>query len=510
VDWVRAEIDGVPVFWSQEAVDDDADGDLRVGLVFRVGQADEPLPQRGITHLVEHLALRRVGLAVDHVNGEVDATTTTFFRHGSADEVVSFVRLVCESLRALPTDRAAAEVQLLRTEAAGRSPGPLGPMLIWRYGAATYGMSGYAEFGLGHHTPDALQEWADQWFTRGNAVLWLVGGPPPAGLRVDLPDGPRMPPPRPSSALPCTPAFFPERADGVGMLSVVERGAAAMAYGLLLRKTLYQVLRSDLGVSYGPGVSYDRRDARDAHIVAFADGLPEVHERLVAGFVDVLDRLVDTPPLDADVAEVTTTLRRRMTGNRAAPGLAVGAAMAHLVGAEPVTSARLAGEIDELTAADVRAVAATVRENALLMVPSGVRPPGDRYVLAPQSAPGTVEGQVLLPVGDGRARLVVGPVGVTRVVGRQFTTVSFAECRLVLAWPDGSRQLFDSSGFTVHVDPSEYQDGQIATSVIDRFVPSSVVLVQPARPAKTASPSPVPAAVPPPPPTGRRGLFRRR
>ncbi len=42
-----------------------ADGPLTAGLVFRVGCADEPLSRRGLTHLVEHLALHRQGL-IEH------------------------------------------------------------------------------------------------------------------------------------------------------------------------------------------------------------------------------------------------------------------------------------------------------------------------------------------------------------------------------------------------------------------------------------------------------------
>jgi zinc protease len=124
VDWIRTEVDGVPTYWSPQ------DGDLRAGLVFRVGQADEPLARRGLTHLVEHLSLHSVGRPHDHVNGEVDATTTTFRADGTAEEVIAFLAATCRSLRDLPTDRLALENQVLRTEAAGRASAPGAPMLV--------------------------------------------------------------------------------------------------------------------------------------------------------------------------------------------------------------------------------------------------------------------------------------------------------------------------------------------------------------------------------------------
>ena len=90
-------------------------------MVFRVGQADEPLAQRGITHLIEHLAPHSADQPLGHVNGEVGATLTTFHRQGSADEVTAFVHAVCQGLRDLPADRVPAEVQVLHPCASGSS-----------------------------------------------------------------------------------------------------------------------------------------------------------------------------------------------------------------------------------------------------------------------------------------------------------------------------------------------------------------------------------------------------
>nr|WP_284289957.1 hypothetical protein [Angustibacter aerolatus] len=77
----RDEVDGVPTFWVP------AEGPLRASLVFRTGQADEPLPRRGLTHLVEHLALHGRDSVRRPVNGSVSLLHTRFDVMGEPDEV---------------------------------------------------------------------------------------------------------------------------------------------------------------------------------------------------------------------------------------------------------------------------------------------------------------------------------------------------------------------------------------------------------------------------------------
>ena len=51
---------------------------MHAGLIFRVGRADETLARPGITHLLEHLALHRHGLADYHYNGATGRAITHF------------------------------------------------------------------------------------------------------------------------------------------------------------------------------------------------------------------------------------------------------------------------------------------------------------------------------------------------------------------------------------------------------------------------------------------------
>ena len=77
----QAEVDGVPTLFAPD------DGPVRAGLVFRVGQADETLPTAGMTHLLEHLVLHRIGMTSHRANGSTEAFTTTFLMQGSPSGV---------------------------------------------------------------------------------------------------------------------------------------------------------------------------------------------------------------------------------------------------------------------------------------------------------------------------------------------------------------------------------------------------------------------------------------
>ena len=73
----RTEVDGVDCFWQEDGA-----GDLLVGLLFRVGFADESFRTSGISHLAEHLALPTAPLAGVDYNGTVDCLMTLLWARG--------------------------------------------------------------------------------------------------------------------------------------------------------------------------------------------------------------------------------------------------------------------------------------------------------------------------------------------------------------------------------------------------------------------------------------------
>ncbi|MEU7279050.1 insulinase family protein [Streptomyces sp. NPDC045431] len=484
-------------------------GPASAGLLFRVGSADETLATRGITHLVEHLALHRHGIdgvGPHHYNGTTDATHTHFHVTGDPAEVVAYLNDVCAALRDLPVERLETEKEILRTEAAGRGTGPHSDVPLWRYGAQGHGLASYHELGLPRLDAAAIRHWAATRFTRENAVLWISCDSPsgdlPEGLDVRLPSGPRHPMPAVTSALPHTPAFF-HGDDGVVVLdAVVRRSTAAGVFSDVLGKALFRELRQKGGLSYTADSDYAPRDADFATITALADALPRKQDAVVGGFIDVLAALRAGRVDEADFAAVRAA-RRKMYE---VPDLAAAQLPAYALGL--LTGHPLPGkdtylaELDALTPADLHAVAQEVWANALLKVPGGRGADWAGFHEAPSRSAEVLEGRRHPHRTDSRAALVVGAEGVSLVSPGNQASVRYDQCAAVLAFPDGARHLIGLDGMSVSVEPTLYEVTPAALAPIDAAVPPQVVVPMPVR-----SPDRIPqpeARRPEPPVPGQR------
>src|SRR5690349_12432377 len=293
----QLEVDGIPTLLAPTT------GAMHAGLVFRVGQADETLARKGITHLVEHLALHSLGVADYHYNGATGVEHTYFHMQGTATEITDFLTGVCAALQSLPMARLATEKEILRTERNSRGTGAGESLALWRHGARDFGLPAYPEWGLAALIADDLQEWVARYFTRDNAALWIAGNEIPAGLRLGLPNGTRQPAPVPSSALPMTPAWFGGSAGAVAWDTVVRRGARAALFTKILERRMFRELRQEAGLSYTVSADYEPRDGGTAVITAVADALPEKQGAVLGGLVDLLAAL-RVGRIDTD--EVTT------------------------------------------------------------------------------------------------------------------------------------------------------------------------------------------------------------
>ncbi|WP_239091075.1 insulinase family protein [Asanoa iriomotensis] len=489
----RTEVDGVPTLVAPTV------GPPRAGLVFRVGQADETLARRGITHLVEHLALHPIGGSAYHHNGNTGLTTTTFYAQGEPDDLVDFFTRLCGSLAALDTGRLAMERDVLRTEEHGRGSGPTRDLPLWRYGSRGYGLVSYPEWGLHALTADDLLAWVAAHFTRENAVLWVAGDGVPAGLRLDLPSGHRQPVPAPTSALPATPAFF-AGGPSTATDTVVPESAAAIVYAHLLQRRLYKALRLDTGLSYTTAVEYAERGDGNAVIAAYVDALDEKQDAVLGGVIDVLAALRAAPAQPADLAVAVSGAVRDAGGVDAAAGLLPTQSFRLLTG-------RPLGDVDtevaalgEVTAEAAHAVAQEAHKAALLMAPPrGAAWAG--YAPAPTTSETRIRGRDHARTSGDGPHLHVGDDGVS-VVGTddEAATVRYAECTVMLAHPDGRRVLIGHDGMVVVADPAVY--AALNVEAIDRRVPPEVVVRMPGQPSASPAPGSVAAA--------RRWLSRRR
>lgn len=479
----QLEVDGVPTLLAPAA------GPVRAGLVFRVGVADETLARRGVTHLLEHLALAPFGLLDHDANGTTEALFSSFVVRGGPEEVVAFLHTVCGNLCDPPTDRLDMEREILAVEESGRPRGGLGRMPLWRHGARDHGLVSYPEYGLPGITGDDLREWATSRFTRGNAVLFLTGDEVPRGLRLPLPEGERRPVPPPSSALPHTPAYFSDGAGLVALDAVVRRRAAAVVYASVLERELYRTLRQEEGLSYQVAAGYQPLGDGTASLRVLANSSPDRQDALLGGFVDTLATLrvgrIASTDRDVAVARRVDALAHPEADADRLPQCARDL----LTGAPLRDLDELRAEFVAVTVDDLRDVAREAAASALLLVPAGLRADWAGFTAAPTFSDDSVEGTIHQGRSDD-SQLIVGADGVTGVDGENLVTVRYADCAALLLWPDGARRLIGHDSIVVHVEPNLFEPVP-DLAVVDRAVPADRHVTMPARPDD---------AIPPPPP----------
>ncbi|MBB5868054.1 putative Zn-dependent peptidase [Allocatelliglobosispora scoriae] len=476
---IETELDGVPVFLSP------APGPMRAGLMFRVGRADETLATTGITHLVEHLALYRHGVADYHYNGATAEWITHFAVSGTPEHVVDYLAGVCEALADLPMARLDAEKSILRTEAAGRQRGPVSAMATWRYGAQGQGLLSYPEWGLSRLTADEVRAWASTHFNRSNAVLWLTGTELPAGLSLKLPEGRRMAVPTGAETfLPHTPAYFNEGSGGIAVSAIVPRCAAAQLYAGVLERALFRSLRQEGGYSYTVDAAYSTKGTHDqATIIGYADALPQKQDAVVGAFLDVLAALragrIEQSELDS--------LRHKAEQELGHPEYDAGTlphrAMSRLVGADYRDADTQRRELAAVTVADVTAIAAQVFDTALFLVPQGTKLDWAGVEQAPQFSTTLVPGRYMRALAADGCGLSIGAEGVSISSPEGNATVRFDDCVALLTWPDGARRLIGRDGINVQVEPTLFDIDRASLASIDAQVSADRTISMPARDA---------------------------
>jgi predicted Zn-dependent peptidase len=474
----HTEVDGVPTLIASTA------GRTHAGLVFRVGRADEPLARTGLTHLLEHLALSALGQTDYHYNGSTGATTTSFHTTGSPQDVTTFLHKVCDGLAALPIDRLETEKSIVRTEWASRSHGVNESMAMWRYGARGFGVLSYPEPGTHAITAEELLRWRETWFTRDNAVLWIAGEGVPAGLKLSLPSGRRMPLPAIVSALPVTPAYFAEGTQAIVADAVVRRSPAAAVYTSVLERVLYRDLRQDAGVSYTVNTDWDPRGDGFATITAAVDALPAKQSAALGGFIDALAALRHGHVDESDIAAYQTKMREGVRHPDAEASTLPGAAVDLLVGERVRDLQERMDDIAAVTADQVHAVAREAAATTLLRVPMGHDAQWAGFTQAPIVSTEKVTGMSYAGRSPNSPTLVVGVDGVTSVCGDNVVTVKYAEVAAMMTWPDGARQLMGDDGFVLSVEPTLTAIDPGALARIDGAVPDRLKVPMPARDPK--------------------------
>lgn len=466
----RTLVDGVPVLWAP------APGPLTAGLVLGVGRRDESVVRGGLTHLVEHLAMRALGRTTLDCNATVDVASTQFTATGSPEQVTGFLRSVCAALADLPTDGLPAEAGVLRAEGGMPAPPALGALLSELYGAQGVGLAGFREPALHALTADDVRDWAAERFVRGNAALWLTG-PPPPGLALPLPDGPRPAP----TASPARDVPLPALVE-IGPEGQVALGAEA-AYGVavgaacrVLRTRVEDELRHRRGLSYV--VMLDQVPvAADRRFVAVTADCHDGREPVAARALwQELRRLAEHGPAAEELAHDLEGLGTYVDDPRAVHEELHEAAVAEVTGREFVAATELRDRLARVTPAEVAAAAAALRDGALVGVPFDTEVTLAGAPRLPTWSAEAVTGEAYPRRRGGEAprgaRLVVGDDGVSVVLNpSEVLTVRWADARALLELGPGESSLLGADGISVPLSAGDWQDGQAALARVRAAVP---------------------------------------
>ena len=487
----RTEIDGVPVLFTES-------GPVAAGITFRVGYADETLARHGITHLIEHLALYRLGVTDYHYNGTTAPDVTTFFSQGSPETVTRYLTRVCEALADLPMERLELEKDVLRTEADGRGRSVADRLWLWRYGSRGPGLAALPEWGLAGLTPNDLRAGVARFFTRGNAAVWISGMPAPADLRLPLAAGPRQPVPSVPEVLPELPACFPDLVQKNGYQVRLPRSATARIYTSLLQRELFRRLRQEGGYSYAVATEYLPFGADQVDIFASADVADEREGAALGAFVDALASLRWGTIDPAELAEICGRMRTDLSHPMAEAARLPGAAADLLVGAELIPTEQLIAEAATVTPQQVQQFAERAAATALLLTPRGHSAEWAGFRPAPNWSTGPAEGPAVAAHGDPARHLVIGPDGVSETAEGHTVAVAYADCQAMLVWPDGGRALVGADAITCSVEPTLYPLDPQALGYLDQRIPPSLVVRMPPRaPDAIPVPQQVPRAASP-------------
>ncbi|MDI6098486.1 insulinase family protein [Actinoplanes sp. NEAU-A12] len=458
----RLEVDGVP------AVLAPVSGPTHAGLVFRVGTADEPLPRRGITRLVQHL--------VTDGPGTTGPEHTYFHVQGSAAEITERLTGVCAALRDPPAGRlTAVRDRLLNT------PPDRDPLPMWRYGARGFGVASYPEWALAGLTEEHLRYWIARYFTRENAALWVAGDAIPEGLRLDLPSGERQPAPAAVTALPATPAWFSGPGGGTAWDTVVRREARAAVFANVLERRMLHDLRRLDGISGQARTEYVPRSDGTARILAVADARPEEQEAVLGGMIDVLAAMRAGqigPDEVAGVVELTCEgLRESESRGARLPGQAFNL----LAGRDIPTLDEALDEVRAVTVEDVAGVASSAYDAGLLMTPRGSTAGWAGYTAAPVMSDTVLPGRAHRGRKDRGLRLISGDEGVSVTGAGLVATVRWDSCAALLAWPDGGRRLIGHDAVAARIEPTLYRDAGRVVAEVDARIPEHLRIEMPAR-----------------------------
>lgn len=466
---IRGELSGIPLFYTE------GPEPAMASLQFRVGIADERPIHRGITHLVEHLALHSFVETKHDFNAMVDLTSTNFFAAGTMTELEGFFSHVVGALNAPPLDRFATETKVLTAEAAGTGMTVDQHLLSLRYGYRDYGVIALPELGLEWIKETDLAAWCRSGFTRGNAALWVHG---PVLPRWELPfrDGERwqLPETRPLDGV-AFPSFNPEIGGASAVGLQMPRSFEATLTLRIMHDRLFERLRRRDGVVYSILDDYQAIGGEQAHVVLGAECLDRDSEHVTAAVWEELRNIAEHGPSEAELTSVKQRALRDFAENTTPERSALNRAVnEELLGSGFQSEIELKTELTAVTIDTIREQFSDSSDRAILVAPPHVAKPDPRLrEWDPPTYP--VCGQRFAQKGLlGKDSLIVGKEGVALERKGTIHAVPADRIALITCADNGEITVLGEDLLWMTFKPSSFKQSDEIGRVIEALAPGGL------------------------------------
>ncbi|WP_153503564.1 peptidase M16 family protein [Cumulibacter manganitolerans] len=500
----RSTIDGVTTLFAPVG------GRTRATLSFRVGTSDEALHERGITHLIGHLASAAADQETRDCPVTVSASTMSFHFAGNALAVANEIGAVSHWIstaanarldaRALEKARTAAELDQ-RASAAEH----LG-VLRHRFGPR-WASGSYPEHSLAQLTAEDVQAWVARYLTAQNAVL-AISGTKATTLRVPLPPGEYRPVPELPAGTLTMPALLATETPTVSLSGLITTDPNRLDRDRAAAGLTTEIMRSRIG--YALGRRYGREltvqgspmtlGPTAVHSVVWADVDAEREAKVADIAAESLTVLVSRKlvegELEAHVKRRLAMYERAAASPRGAHELLHRQALGALnsVPWSLALERRMVGTVSaDLVGSQLDSIGATT-----VLAMRRTDPPVRRWAEPAGGAPFTPDGEVFrsrpaygLSARSHPTRLIIGAEGITvRSTDRPDRQERWNTIALDQRWDDGRHLLTSDYGTSLDITPETWLAPDLVVDAVRAHLPEGTSVVR-MGPRSTPAPAPL-------------------
>jgi hypothetical protein len=258
-----------------------------------------------------------------------------------------------------------------------------------------------------------------------------------------------------------------------------ERSTALRMMVNVAQRRAQTVLR-EKATSYSVQASYDPLTADQVHIGLAADALQANAASTGSTFLKVIDELAAGGPTEEELQQYVEGIEREHEDPEAPLVWLEFAVGNELLGGHSLDSQTWFQELHALSTESGAAALREALKTELVMAPSELEKPPARFVTAAQWSDRAVSGLSyglrlgLSPTGR-NIRLTLAESGITFGFDQhRLITVWFDRVAGMLTWSDGSRTLYGTDAFRIHLCPSDWKNGPAIIRWLDRHVPEEL------------------------------------